>query len=179
MSDENKDFELADETKDAKTANELAKEINQSRKEDELDLRAMKNQVESNKKKIAEMSKENEKMLEKIKNGRDKIRSHYMIVLGTTIVKILGFSDRDKKSLTDKEYKNMTNAILREIKKMMGEHPDAGMFTYEDLVFALGLTEEEKAADIDTLKKIIWGKVKKLIEENIAKQGQEKENSNS
>ena len=62
---------------------------------------------------------------------------------------------------------------------MMGEHPDAGTFTYQDLVFALGLTEEEKAADVATLKKIIWGKVKKLIEENIAEQGQEKENSNS
>ena len=179
MSDENKDFELADETKDAKTANELAKEINKSRKKDELDLRAMQNQVESNKKEIAKMSKENEKMIEKIKNGREKCRNHNMIVLGTTIVKLLGFSDRDKNSITDKEYKNVVNAIIREIKKMMGEHPDAGTFTYQDLVFALGLTEEEKAADVATLKKIIWGKVKKLIEENIAEQGQEKENSNS
>ena len=94
-----------------------------------------------------------------------------MIVIGTTLVAMLGYSDKDKECISKKDYKNLTDAVIADVQKLKGEEEYRNYhFDYADLVFALGFLKEEKLCstpeEYKNLNATILEKVKDLMRAN-------------
>ena len=183
MGDENKDMTLSDDMQPAQTVDDIAKAKNKRRESADAKLRDKVRNFEKNKKEVERLQAEMAKAESAIKAAREKNRNHAMIQLGTTVVAMFGCSDKDKECVTKKDYKNLTNSIITDIKKLQGEDTDGIRydFDYYSLVYALGFAEDEKQCekpeDYKTLNEKIYAKVKELMQKNADERRAENENA--
>ena len=136
---ENMDLMPVDEVQEVQTTEEVAKVRNKRRDNEEANLRKKLKKYQKDKKDFERLQKEIAKADEEFKESHDKNRNHAMIVIGTTLVAMLGYSDKDKECISKKDYKNLTDAVIADVQKLKGEEEYRNYhFDYLDLVFALG-----------------------------------------
>lgn len=153
--------------------NEEAEKLNKERKSAEDNLRKWQDDVDKRTASIERMKKANAEKKKKIREMREKVRTHALILLGVNLVAAFGYQDKEKECLTPEEYTGMSNEIITKAKNLLSVRSEQKRFSYEDLFIGLELTEKEKAMDNETLQKIVWGKVKKMIEEYVAERKNE------
>ena len=168
---ENMDLMPVDEVQEVQTTEEVAKVRNKRRDNEEANLRKKLKKYQKDKKDFERLQKEIAKADEEFKKSHDKNRNHAMIVIGTTLVAMLGYSDKDKECISKKDYKNLTDAVIADVQKLKGEEEYRNYhFGYSDLVFALGFMSEEKMCstpeEYKNLNATILEKVKDLMRAN-------------
>ena len=168
---ENMDLMPVDEVQEVQTTEEVAKVRNKRRDNEEANLRKKLKKYQKDKKDFERLQKEIAKADEEFKKSHDKNRNHAMIVIGTTLVAMLGYSDKDKECISKKDYKNLTDAVIADVQKLKGEEEYRNYhFDYADLVFALGFLKEEKLCstpeEYKNLNATILEKVKDLMRAN-------------
>lgn len=156
---------------EVKTAEQVAKARKKRRDTEEANLRKKRKDYEKNKKEFERLQAEIAKSEEDFKKIHEKNRTHAMIVIGTTLVAMLGYSDMDKDCISKKDYNNLTDAVIANIQQMRGEEEYRNYhFDYSDLVFSMGFMKEEKlcstSEDYKNLNLKIIEKVKELMQEN-------------
>lgn len=156
---------------EVKTVEQVATVRKKRRDTEEANLRKKVKDYEKNKKEFERLKQEMAKMDEELKVAHEKNRTHAMIVIGTTMVAMLGYSDTDKRCISKKDYKNLSDAVIAEVQKLRGETEYKNYkFDYSDLIFALGFLKEEKLCstpeDYKNLNATILEKVKDLMRAN-------------
>ena len=174
MSDENKELTPSDEINEVKTVEQEAKARISRRDAEEMQLRKKLREYRKNKKELERLEKEIAKADESFKEAHKANRSNAMIVIGTTMVAMFGYREKDKECVSKKDFQSLIDAVIADVQKLRGEEEYRNYhFDYDDLVFALGLLKEEKMCsvpeDYQKLNTKIAEKVKELMQENADK----------
>ena len=171
MSEENKELMPSDEINEVQTAEQEAKRRVSRRDSEEMQLRKKLREYRKNKKELERLEKEIAKADESFKEAHKANRSNAMIVLGTTMVAMFGYREKDKECISKKDFQSLIDAVIADVQKLRGEEEYRNYhFDYADLVFALGFMKEEKMCsareDYKELNEKIIERVKELMQEN-------------
>ncbi len=167
MDEEKMDLELTDESKEAQTVNDVAKEMNAKRKmtndeieENKKSIEAAEKQINALKKKIAESEKS-------LKKHRNSIRTHHLILIAVDLIEILGFKEDENKCVSKGDFENLKNDVILKVKKLMKKKPKGKISEYEKLIEALGLQKEDEefssSGDIKKLKQVVYDKLETVL----------------